>query len=329
MNLSKLGEHKIIEIFTREFTKRECEAVVKSIGDDCAVLKIGDGHFLLISTDTVCERTHVPEEMTPVQIGKYAVNVVLSDIAAMGGSPLGMVFSFAFPPGLDESFIIKLARGMKEGAEEHGTCIIGGDTQESSYLTITGTALGEVEEENLLLRSGAKVGDLICVTGNIGSAAAGFYSLIKGLTQANSFIKAALEPWARLEEGRIVSRFASSCMDISDGLALSVQEITKQSGVGALIYEDRVPVDDKLNDVEMRSGVSHREMILYKGGDFELLLTVPEEKYGDLEEGINKIGSKISIIGQITDKDNFIVDKNGRKLKMENRGWEAFKRNTF
>ncbi|MFQ5801227.1 MAG: thiamine-phosphate kinase [Candidatus Hydrothermarchaeales archaeon] len=329
MKLSSLGEHKIVEMFEKHFGRRKCKDVLVSIGDDCAVLRLGDGECLLISTDTILQETHIPKEMTPAQIGGYAVNVVLSDIAAMGGSPIGMVFSIALPPGLDEDFVDRLAGGVESAAEEHGTCIVGGDTQEAREITITGTAFGRVKEKNILLRSGARVSDLICVTGDIGSAAAGFYCLTQGLPCKKRFIERALGPKARLEEGKIISKCASSCVDISDGLAWSIHEIARLSNVGSLIYEEKIPVDSELGGVSRLSGVSQREMVFYKGGDFELLFTVPPEKYEGLEEELKKLGSKMVVIGQITRGGNKVVDKNGKKLELEKRGWEAFTKDIF
>jgi thiamine-monophosphate kinase len=121
MRLSALGEHGLIELFKREFGMSDCKDVVASIGDDCAVIGLGGGECLLVSTDTVLQKTHLPREMTPEQIGGYAVNVVLSDIAAMGGLPMGLVFSIALPSDLDEVFARKLARGMESAATEHET----------------------------------------------------------------------------------------------------------------------------------------------------------------------------------------------------------------
>jgi thiamine-monophosphate kinase len=329
MKIESLGEQKIIEMFSRYFEKHSCDNVIASIGEDCAVIKLDREKCLLVSIDTIIQRTHIPREMRPEQIGKYAVNVVLSDIAAMGGSPLGIVFSMALPPDVNENFVDKLAKGLKSASDAHETCIIGGDTQESPQITITGTALGVVNKRNLLLRSGAKEGDLICVTGEIGTAAAGFYCLTGGLKCPDHFITSALEPQARIKEGKIISRNANSCIDISDGLALSIHEISGQSKVGSMIYEDRIPVDRELSVVERLSGISQREMVLYKGGDFELLFTVHPEKCDNVSDELKKIGSTLSVIGKITKSDNKFVDLEGNYQDIEKRGWQAFSKDTF
>ncbi len=325
MKLSDLGERRIIGLFAEEFKGTACEDVMVSIGDDCAVLKIGGSECLLVSTDTVIEGTHIPREMTALQIGAYAVNVVLSDIASMGGSPLGLVFSAALPAGLDQGFVKRLAKGMASAAKGHGTCIIGGDTKEAGQITLTGTAFGKVNEKGLLLRSTACVGDLICITGEIGSAAAGFYCLVKGLGCPERFLKKALEPQARLEEGKLIAGHASACMDVSDGLAWSIHEITLQSKVGSVIYEDRIPVDTELERISRRTGVSNDEMVLYKGGDFELLFTIDPAAFDDIKEGFTALGTDVSVIGEVTKQGNVIVDSKGKARELERRGYESFK----
>jgi thiamine-monophosphate kinase len=313
VKLSSLGERKIIEIFKKQFERRECRDVLVSIGDDCAVIKLGGGDCLLVSIDTMCEETHIPREMKAGQIGMYAVNAVLSDIAAMGGSPLGMVFSIALPPHLESDFVLEISKGMEMAAKVHGTCIIGGDTQEAEKITITGTGLGKVHEKNLLLRSSARVGDLICVTGEIGSAAAGFYCLTKNIKGYKRLVRRALEPVARFKEAGIISGYASSCTDISDGLAWSLHEITHQSKVGSRLYEKQIPVDSALPEIESASGVLQKEMVLYMGGDFELLFTISPKKYKEFKAE----GLEVTVIGEITEIGNKIIDKQGIEGELE------------
>ncbi len=186
-----------------------------------------------------------------------------------------------------------------------------------------------MKEEKLLLRSGASVGDLICVTGELGTAAAGFYCLINKIEDHPNFIKKALEPRALLREGKILSKYASSCMDISDGLAFSIHEITIQSKAGSKIFEEKIPLNPGVKEVGERSGISTREVVLYKGGDYELLFTVAPEKFEKLSGLLKEIGSEATVIGEITDSGNIIVDKSGGESALENRGWKAFSGDIF
>lgn len=318
MNLSQLGERKIIKIFEREF-KARCKNAVVGIGDDACVIKFG-GKLLAVSTDAIYQKTHIPREMTPRQIGKFAVNVNLSDIAAMGAAPLGLVFSFGIPSSLDENFVGELSKGINEACREHKTCVLGGDTKEHSEIVITGTAFGSVENK-ILTRSAAKAGDLICVTGRIGSAAAGFYCLTKNLdVKASRLIKAALEPKARVREGILLGRYANACIDISDGLAFSLHEIAKASGVGFLVYEEKIPVDKNVRKVAELSGISLREIMFHKGGDYELLFTISPKKF----EEMKKIRSDVAVIGEIKKRGKNILNASGGVEELESRGYEAF-----
>jgi thiamine-monophosphate kinase len=316
MNLKELGERKIIEIFARNFDR--CENAAVGIGDDAAVFAIDSENYLVVSTDIITQKRHIPGEMTPLQIGKYAVNVNLSDIASMGATPLGLLFSFALPGNIDDKFIEELSKGINSACREHGTCVLGGDTKEHEEVVIAGTALGKVEKNRFLTRAGAGVGDIIGVTGEIGSAAAGFYSLTKNIAGTDKFIKAALEPTARVKEGEILSKYASACMDISDGLAFSFHEIAKASGKGFRVYEEQIPVDEGLERVSELSGVPTGEIIFHKGGDFELLFTVPKEKFEALEKKID-----ITAIGEVTEK-GAIVQKDGKESELDSRGYDAF-----
>lgn len=321
MNLSQLGERRIIKIFEREFDKRRCKNAVVGIGDDACVVKFCN-KLLAISTDAIYQKTHIPREMTPRQIGKFAVNVNLSDIAAMGAVPIGMVFSFGMPSNLDENFVKELSKGINEACREHKTCVLGGDTKEHSEIVIAGTAFGNIENK-ILRRSAARVDDLICVTGSIGSAAAGFYCLTKNLDvkARGRLIKAALEPKARVREGILLGRYANACIDISDGLAFSLHEIAKASGVGFLVYEEKIPVDKNVRKVAKLSGISLREIMFHKGGDYELLFTIPPRKFKRMKE---EIGSDVAVIGEIKKRGKKILNVSGEVEELESRGYEAF-----
>jgi thiamine-monophosphate kinase len=317
MKLKELGERKIIEIFARNFDR--CENAVVGIGDDAAVFKLDSENYLVVSTDIITQKAHIPREMTPLQIGKYAVNVNLSDIACMGAKPLGLVFSFGLPGDIDEKFVEELSKGINEACREHGTYILGGDTKEHGEIVIAGTALGKAKKDRFLTRAGARAGDVIGVTGKIGSATAGFYCLTKKIADADKFIKAALEPKARVKEGTILSKYASACMDVSDGLAFSLHEIARESNKGFRVYEERIPVDEDLNRVAELSGVSVREMVFHKGGDFELLFTAAKDKFEALEREIN-----ITAIGEVTES-GAIIEKGGRESELEPRGYDSFR----
>ncbi|MEE8168798.1 MAG: thiamine-phosphate kinase [Candidatus Hydrothermarchaeales archaeon] len=318
MKLSELGERRIIDIFVKNLAKNE-DALV-GIGDDACVLRFGND-YLVVSTDLIVQKTHIPREMTPSQIGRYAVNVNLSDIAAMGAAPLGLVFSFGLPRSLDESFVKELSKGINQACREHNTHVLGGDTKEHVEITIAGTAFGKAHNR-ILARSGAKVGDLICVTGTVGSAAAGFYCLTKNLT-IKRFIDIALEPRARIQEGLILAKYASACIDVSDGLAYSIHEIARASGMGFLIQEEAVPMERGIEEVSMAVNVPIRELLFFKGGDYELLFTIPQGKFDAAAAEMKRLGTQLSVIGEVVKKGTKIISE-GKEEELDARGYEAF-----
>lgn len=315
MNLKELGERKVIEIFARNFDR--CEDAAVGIGDDAAVFCFDSENYLVVSTDMIAQKTHIPREMTPAQIGRYVVNVNLSDIASMGAEPFGMLFSFGLPETLDGDFVEELSSGINAACREHGTCVLGGDTKKHDEIVISGTALGKVKRGRFLRRGGANVGDLIGVTGKIGSAAAGFYCLTKGIRGAR-FIKAALEPVARVEEGKVLSKYASSCMDVSDGLAFSLHEIARESAKGFKVYWEQIPVDKGLERISQLSEVSMAEMVFCKGGDFELLFTATTDNFDALGREIN-----VTAIGNITE-DGTTIWKGDKESELDSKGYDTF-----
>jgi len=329
MKLTELGERKIIKIFEGEFRKTKCRHVALGIGDDAAVLDLGKGVYLVASCDAIYQKTHIPREMTAVQIGKFAVNVFLSDIAAMGASPLGLLLSFGIPRSLEENFVKKIAKAINNECRRHGICILGGDTKECNEIAISGTALGIARKRKWLEKRGAKIGDAICITGETCSAAAGFRCLNEGLKIAGSIktrlIKKALEPKARIREGLILSKYASSCTDISDGLAFSLHEIAGASGAGFRIYESKIPVNKYAKIVSKYLKIPVREMMLHEGGDYGLLFTARRENLEAIRKEMKKIGTKIYEIGVITKEGRNIIDLSGKEKKLDSRGYEAFK----
>lgn len=325
MKLRELGERKIIEIFEEIFGR--CKDVDLGIGDDAAVLDTR-GKKMVLSTDMMVQSTHIPKEMTPWQMGNYVVNVNLSDIASMGARPIGMLLSFGLPGELDEEFVREMARGIDHACKEHNICIMGGDTKEASQIIISGTAIGETPGK-FLTRSGARQGDLIGVTGKIGSAAAGFYCLVKELKIepiiSERFIKAALEPHARTTEGILLRDLASSCMDISDSLAFSLGEMVKGNNLGYEIHMDKIPVEAELTNIGQLAKVDIKDIVFFKGGDFELVFIVNPDNLGKLEESFVKKGCGFRIIGRITSKERTLVMEEGEKEELETVGYESFK----
>ena len=318
--LGTLGERETIRII---------ENIIKSDatvgpGDDCAAIDVGD-KYLLITTDMMATKTHIPKGMGPYDIGWSIVAVNLSDIAAMGGTPLGLVVAIGITRGHPIEFVEQMADGMNDCARRFNTSIVGGDTKEHDDLVLCGTAFGEVVKKNILLRSGAKSGDLIAVTGNLGRAAAGFFSMKKalGLKEAEDSLK---RPWPRVSEGKALgaSGIVTSCMDISDGLSASIFEMTRSSGMTYEVDYSRVPKAKEV-DLVFQDKERKKDLVLNFGDDFELLFTIKREKEERLNELAREFNCPMTVIGKVTSgEENILIDE-GKREKLENLGYEHFR----
>ncbi len=264
--------------------------------EDCAVIDITDTEYLVATTDMFHRTTDFPEEMSAWQIGWMSAAGTLSDIAAMGAHPCGLLVSIGLPD-LPPVFVESMIDGMSACARECGTAIIGGDTDSHQELTISGTALGRVRKDQILRRRGAQVGDLVCVTGYLGTAGAGMRALESGAGLADdpAAVKKLFEPIPRIAEGISLaeSKAVTSMMDNSDGLSVSLYQLAEVNGCGFIIHADSLPVLPGL-DPDLGLGLD-LELALYAGGDFELLFTVAPERLLDARNAC-----ELTVIGEVT-----------------------------
>jgi thiamine-monophosphate kinase len=318
MKISELNERVLIRHIARLLPRHDENIVVGAGEDDCAVLDIGGDDFLLLTTDMLHRKTDFPQLMTGWQIGWMSVAVNLSDIASKGARPLGVLMAMGLPPDTELGFLEDIIKGMDDCARKLNTYIIGGDTDSHDELTMTGTALGLIKKNLLVRRNGAKPKDLVCVTGNLGSAGAAIMSMDKGIPVKSKVMKALFEPAPRINEGiALVGTCAvSSMMDISDGLALSLHDISKASNVGFKIYEDRLPILPEVTD--LLEGDELLQAVVYTGGDFELLFTVPPDKLS-----IVTSACPLTVIGEVINEGIFIQRANGSE-ELKGKGYEHF-----
>lgn len=291
-----MREEKIINLLRGRF---KYKGVIKGIGDDTAVLPFSHDFYLLFTTDTIVDGIHFKlNEVHPQDIGYKGLAVNISDIAAMGGIPLYATVGMGLPK-YDLSLVRKIYDGIKELADEYKVKIVGGDTVRSEVLFLSVSMIGKVEKEFLSLRKGARVGDLICVTGKIGGAISSGKHL-------------RFKP--RVREARIIVKELSptSMIDVSDGLLLDLYRLCKESGVGARVYKERVPINE---------GCSFYEAIK-EGEDFELLFTLGRKEERNLAELRKRIG--ISIIGEITNKRGIYICEGGKIKKVKVQGYDHF-----
>ncbi|WP_048143776.1 thiamine-phosphate kinase [Methanosarcina horonobensis] len=307
--VSSIGERALISRLSEIFNAPEGEEkgqegiLIGAGSDDCAVLYLKGEDCLVVTTDMLHRTTDFPAEMTPWQMGWMSAAVNLSDIAAMGAEPAGLLMAIGMPADTEIVFVEELARGIQACAGFCGTAVIGGDLDTHAELTITGTALGRVKKSKLLLRKGAKPGDLVCVTGYTGSAGAALKAIQSEKPVSEIVLKALFEPIPRIKESRQLaeSGAVTSMMDTSDGLAMSLYDLSRQSKVGFRIWEDALPILQEVR--EFASGPEELlEFALYTGGDFELVFTVDPKRLKKVQNICN-----LTIIGECTEYETGIM----------------------
>ncbi len=313
------GEFRLIGRIKKGI-KMYSKDVVAGIGDDSAVIKCSKSQYMLFTTDTLVENEHFSlEYSSPEQIGMKAIEQNVSDIAAMGGIPCHAIVSLALPVGIEIGFIDGLYRGINKRSKEYRISIVGGNVSHSKDIAINVALIGYVKKKYLVLRSGAKDGDLIFCSGDVGKSAAGLELLRRNL--GASSVKKHLEPRCRLDlAGKLSIIGISSMIDVSDGVAPEVCHICEQSGTGAIIYADKIPIAMQTIIDAKKAGKSALDFALYGGEDFELVFTADKSKINQLEK------HDVRVIGKIIGK------KHGVKLLKDNKesdlesGFDHFRR---
>jgi thiamine-monophosphate kinase len=297
--------------------------VVTGIGDDCAVLRVPTGHELLVTTDFSLEGVHFRREWHPPEsMGHRCLVRGLSDIAAMGGEPIAAFLSLALPRKLPQRWVDRFMKGLLELARQFGVTLAGGDTAQSPTGILADiVVLGSVPKSKAVLRSGARPGDRIYVTGALGGSAAVLnllFSRRKKLPPKR--FPAHFFPVPRVQQGRALRAkgMASSMIDISDGLSTDLNHICEESGVGAEIWADAIPrasVGRPPKPVEL-------DLALHGGDDYELLFTVRP----GLRVPSQISGVPITCIGKITRRKQVsLISKAGARSRLEPSGWEHFR----
>lgn len=271
--------------------------VLHGIGDDAAVCQVPDGMQLLISTDTLISGVHFPADSAPADIGYKALAVNLSDIAAMGAEPCWFSLALSVPE-MNWPWLTAFSEGLLELAAEHGLQLIGGDTTRGP-LSITITVHGLVPNGRACLRSQAKAGDDIWLTGSIGDAAAALRQWRNGGMQSMKLRHRLDRPSARVTAGLAVRDHVHAMIDVSDGLAQDLGHILDASGVGAELELGRLPVSGSLLDFHP-DDAERWQLQLCGGDDYELCFTAPPSQALAIEQALEACGASASVIGHIS-----------------------------
>lgn len=329
-DLRQIGEFGLINRIRKWITSSD-PALIQGIGDDVAVIEMGK-KALLVTTDILIEDIHFDRSWSdPCSLGRKSLAVNLSDIASMGGIPKYFLVSIGLPKNLPLSFISSFYRGLKQEAKKFRVELIGGDTSLSQKIIINICLLGEGKKRDLLFRKGAKVGDDLFVSGTLGDAALGLKILqeknkIKG---SEGLIKKHFSPSPRLKLGQAIAKhhYADAMIDISDGLLIDTSHLLEESGAGARIWEDRIPLSN-LYRKWVRSFSKDPLRFAFSGGEeYELLFTAPPEMRKRISSLSHSLKIPITRIGEILHKKEglHIIRKDGKDYSPSRLGFEHFK----
>ena len=335
--ISELGEFGLIRHLTKDL-KTVQPSTVKAVGDDAAVIDTG-GNRVLVTTDLLLEGIHFNLEYVPLRyLGYKAAVVNISDICAMNATPTQLTVALGISKRFSVEDIEQLYAGLRAACEKYNVDLVGGDTCASmTGLTISITCIGQAKEEDIVYRNGAKENDLICVTGNLGSAYLGLQLLERERVALNGndnvqpdfkgkeyLLQRQLYPQARkdiIDLLREKGIHPTAMMDISDGLSSELMHICSQSGVGCAIYEDKIPIDYEAAVVAEQMDLNIVTCALNGGEDYELLFTCSLNDYDKL-----LALDDVYFVGHITKKEQgmLLIGRNGEQLHLKAQGWQAF-----
>lgn len=336
MLIGDLGEHKWIERLSAMLGP-PAAGVVVGVGDDAALLEPSAERLLVATGDVQVAGVHfLLDQIEPSVIGRRTAAVNLSDLAAMGAVPRWALASICAAPSTDVTLLDEIYRGLISELELGGAQLVGGNTSRvADGLMLDLFLIGEVERELALLRCGARDGDAICVTGELGAAGAGLLLLEGaarecGLREHNEAMARLAQPAPRLSEGRLLARSkaVSACIDISDGLLADAGQIAKASAVTLVIDAARVPIASAAEQVADVAGRDALELALGGGDDFELLFTVAGDRAADVCAAIeDECGTPCRRIGRVEAGVGEVrVECDGQVIDPPRAGFDHFSR---
>lgn len=302
LKVSDIGEKELIK-----YILANCKTITP---DDTAITQIANTN--LISTcDMLIQSKHFPKGMSYFQMGFKSVTVNVSDLAAMGATPLGFLLSIAIPKDFKVDNFKQIINGVMKACDYYNIPLIGGDTNEASEIIISGTALGLCDTP--LMKNTSKKGDLVVLTGDIGLAGLGF-----NLEDENIYTKHALEPIAKIKEGiNIKNAGATSATDITDGLASELYEM-KRADIGFMIYEDKLNVSDEFKTLAAKLNLNYLDLLLHVGEDFEIVFTIGQKN-------LDKLNFNYQVIGEVTGSKKVEITLNNSKVKeISSKGYDHY-----
>ena len=289
--------------------------------DDCAAIEFGD-MLMLLTTDSINRLSHIPDGVTPAEIGRFFAAINLSDIAAMGGRPLYFMTAIELERDTRISWVREFEAGIKDMLDRYGVRLLGGDTKEGTTLSLAGFAVGEVGKDKVLRRRNCREGDVIYVTGTVGKNAAAYYMWRE--SKSRRWASRMLDVKPRINEGMALSEMgATSAIDLSDGLFASVRQLSEASGIGILLDYNKLPIDMEAVHASESCGVDLMRIACEVGGEYELLLGVPKARAAKFEEEAALRGIALTRIGVARGK-GCAIETGGGVEEIVSNGYEHF-----
>lgn len=333
MKLTELGEFAFIDRIAPGCQRGDPARVIRGIGDDAAVVEVPGG-VLVLTTDMLIERVHfLRGTITPRQLGYKSLAVNLSDIAAMGAVPHEALISIAIPPTVSVEELDEVYDGMKELAAQSRVNLLGGDTTGSKQdLCLNIVVTGSAAEDEILYRSGARVGDRILVTGTLGDSAGGLVVILEQPSIdekcARTLVEAHHLPELYLDEARLLARSgaAGAAIDLSDGLASDLRHVCRASKVGAVVDVASVPLSPALRELCSATGRDPLRLALAGGEDYRLLVTVAPDRTDELRSAVAaSTGRQLFDVGEIVPGNEILLRQaDGGTAPLSHSGWDHF-----
>ncbi|MBR4943777.1 MAG: thiamine-phosphate kinase [Peptococcaceae bacterium] len=335
MSLQTLGEFGLIDLI--DIPAYAPEQMILGRGDDCAVLPFNDTQYQVLSCDLLVEDVHfIRNKITPQQLGYKSVAVNLSDVAAMGGRPVHILLSLALPPDYTATEWKGFYQGVDEICRKYGVNVIGGDTTSSKdRLAINVTVLGLVEKEHLHLRSDARPGDVVFVTGYLGGSRAGLEVMLDNAADLpeehrEKLIQCHCRPEPCCEEIAVLNRLAGNHLhalnDVSDGLLSECSEIAAASNMAVVLYPERVPIHESCRYLAGMNGADALKWAMTGGEDYQLAGTMAPDKAEEICAAYEQeTGKKLTIVGFVESGNGVYLLENGQRRLAEQRGFNHFK----
>lgn len=335
MSLAKLGEFGLIGRLAGKLAQTgavpAAGAVDLAIGDDAALLSLPPGTQLVTTVDALIEGVHFRRDWSrPEDLGWKALTANVSDLGAMGARPLAALISIALPPDVPVSWVDRLYRGLGECCRRYGCPLVGGDTVRAPReIALSITALGSVPNGTAVRRAGARVGDLICVTGVLGESGAGLELLQRGGARKKRYEplhRWHVRPEPPVEAGAALAEagLPTAMMDLSDGLGSDLRHLARESGVGAALELAGLPISKVTQQAAQELGVDPVRWALFGGEDYQLLFTVPAERFPEVSPLLQPLGVQATVIGKVISRGLKITHPDGSTTPLRPEGFAHF-----